>query len=176
MTDFLAAFKGIGNQFVFDLFVESQHETIIKKLREFLAPITPEIVHKMVTESTYPVLTAEQVEAIRKVEPWYKYIKQIGSSELAEAIAEARPDLAEMIISFGDTGGEYVRNLRVYFLRIIRGVYDGNGKPITEIPAAPAAADNDLVKVTCTKCNWTDSIAREAAKTLTECPNCHDKF
>ena len=135
---------------------------IYDKLREGTASITPETFRRMIKEGSFPVGDASW---FAKGHEFLEELKETLTPErIMEILAEARPDLTQVLLEFDVEGYQYIVNLRAHLLDLVR-------HPEKALPAP--TPKKDMVKATCEACGKTWFLSRVEAEKLAECPFCH---
>ncbi len=152
--------KAGAKEFFIDTYVEFFQGEIVGKLQRFLAPLTPDDLRQFATEGKAPPVPGEAVDSLRGYED---YLEKLKPEEVFEWLAKARPDLADVLISLGDTGAEYVVRLQAFIIDSIRSP---EGAPSTE------PAKTQFVQAHCDSCGQDWPVPRELASEVNVCPFC----
>jgi len=156
----------IGGQLAFNMYLEVWRPEIISGLRDFLEYITPQKARQMVQSGE---LIQVDPKHLPRAKAYLKYMKQITSSDLFEAIVEARQDIAEVIASFGEDGRLYMKAVRRNLLTQVAEAPD-------ILPeAAPPGVPPETVTAKCDKCEGKWPVKKADIQNLVEleCPFCH---
>lgn len=161
----LERFKKVGSRWAFEMFLEVFYDDIIEGFRKFLAGYTPEDIPRMVQNNEYPYIDPNYFEFVRGNE---KYLEKIRADRLGEALARARPDLAEALVGIGEAGGIYIHKLRAHLLKIITHPEKAHEQGDT-LPKAPL---RKMKLLTCDSCNQSWPVPENEAASVTKCPFC----
>ncbi len=148
---------------MFELALEYAHDDIVKGLTEYLAGYTLEQLKQMVKEGKFPALPVEGFDTASR---YAGYLENISAIRLMDTVLEARPDVAEAIVSMGEEGAEYIVKLRTHLLDMVRHPE----KALTQ--SGPVIKRTDLVKAVCDSCGKSWPVARAEASKITVCPFC----
>jgi len=155
--------KRAGSQFAFEVAMELSHPLIIDGFRKWLEQYSLDQYRDMIRKGTYPAIKPEHFEAAKD---YADYIQGITVDRLIDFLAEARPDIVEVIVSMGDQGGNWLINLREHFLDcLVHPEKAGTGSP------APMP-QKKMKTVTCDKCGKSFPMEEEAVAKLEKCPLC----
>ena len=158
-------FKGITNQFFFNLAVEQFRPQIIKEFRKWLKPMTPEIVKEMIKTGTFPKLEPKWFDSISGYRP---YILKIKYGQLLEYIGDAAtPEIVQAIMEEQEQGQLWLRKLYVYLLECV----DHPEKLIPEVPKVPTSEEK-MVQVECQSCQKTWPAKVSEVPLIKKCPYC----
>lgn len=151
-----------GSRFAFEFYVEFMHDKIIEGLRGYLAPLRPEDVRRMVRKNELPPLDLSGFS----LDDNDKYLEKISAVGVLEYLAEARPDLAQVIQDMGPRGAQYVAKLRLHLLELV----SHPEKSLAE--STEYTTKQDMVKATCDKCGKSWPVPKDEASSIKECPFC----
>jgi len=158
-------FKGVANQFFFNLAVEQFRPRIIKEFRKWLKPITTEVVKEMIRTGTFPKLDPKWFDDISG---YRQYILKIKFGQVLEAIGDAAdPAVVQAIMEEQEQGQLWLRKLYVYLLECV----DHPEKLIPEVPKVEAPEDK-MVTVQCQTCNKTWPAKMSEVESIEKCPFC----
>lgn len=168
--------KRLGSRFFFEWFLEIFHERLIEQFKEYLAGYTPETIREMVLQKRYPYFEPQVFRSLRGFE---EYLEKVKSKRIFEAIAEARPDLAEALYDMGDPkeppeqkpGLLWIISFRKHFLQRCRGAGEGP-EAVGDLLEKPRP---EMVTATCESCNRSWPVPKEEFDNITECPFCHER-
>jgi len=152
-----------GGSFAFWFFVEVMHDAIIKKLRDYLAPIKPEDIPRMVRKGEFPPLEGLDFSAVGDN---VEHLERIPLVTLVEYLAEARPDLVKAIQDMDKRGAEYLAKLRLHVLKLVKHPE----KPLAEL--TEYKVKEEMVKATCDNCGKSFPIPKAEASSIDICPFC----
>lgn len=158
--------------FTFWFLVEMNHDKIIAGLRDYLAPIQLEDIPEMVRKGTFPSLEHLDFSAMSDYAEHLEKVPLVTlppskKPSLVEYLAEARPDLVKAIQKMGAQGAEYLVNLRLHLLKLVKHPE----KPLAE--STEYEPKGGMVKATCDQCGNSFPIPKEEASSIKECPFCH---
>ena len=153
-----------GTSFAFWFFVEVMHDAIIKGLRDYLTPIKPEDIPRMVRKGEFPPLESLDFSAVGDN---VEHLEKISLVTLVEYLAEARPDLVKAILDMDKRGAEYLAKLRLHLLKLVKHPE----KPLAE--STKYEPKGEMVKATCDQCGRSFAVPKAEAETIKECPFCH---
>lgn len=151
--------KSGAKEFLIDVYLEFYRDEIIAKLRKFLASLSPDDLKQLVPEGQAPPVPAEAVEDLKGYED---YLEKLKPGEVFQWIAEARPDLADVLVSLGDEGAEYVVKLQGFIVDSIR---NPEGVPKSK-PESP------MVGLHCDSCGADWTLPKNLAEQVKVCPFC----
>jgi len=158
-------FKGITNQFFFNLAVEQFRPQIIKEFRKWLKPMTPEIVKEMIKTGTFPKLEPKWFD---NISGYRQYILKIKYTQMLEYIGEAAaPEIVQAIMGCGVDGQLWLRKLYVYLLECV----DHPEKIIPEVPKIEEVTEK-MVQVECQSCHKTWPAKESEVALIKKCPYC----
>lgn len=150
-------------RFAFELLLEDKHKGVIGEIRKWLEPYSTAEIDQLIKDKTFPFVPPDIFQMIG--EEVSGFIDYIDASRLWEYLVEARPDLAEVIDSEGDTGYQWFSRMRNHFAECI--------KEPALAQAQPAAALRDkIVMVVCDSCKRSFPMTKAEAEQLTVCPGC----
>jgi len=152
-----------GSRFVFEFFVETMHDTIVKSLRNYLASIKSEDIPEMVRESRFSPLEKIDFSVLTDNA---EHIKNISAVRLMELLGEARPDLATVIQDMGMPGAEYIVKLRARLLDLVMHPENTLGQSSDYKP------ELEMVKATCSNCGKSWPVPKDEASSIDKCPFC----
>jgi hypothetical protein len=165
--------KRFGNRAIFEFFLELFHDQLVEQFKEYLNGYTPETLKDMVMHEQFPYFDPSVFRALHGFE---SYLERIKAKRLYEALAEARPDLAETLWEMGDPhlppeqkpGMLYIVKFRRHLLqRIMTG---GEGpEMVADLSTKPAS---DMVSAKCDKCGRSWPVPREEFDNIKACPFC----
>lgn len=162
----LEKFKKVGSRWAFEMYIEVFYNGIIAGFRDFLRGYTPEDIPRMVKNGEYPYINPSYFESVRGYE---KYLEKISADRLGEALAIARPDLAEALVATGEAGGIYIHKLRTHIFKAIAHPEKAHEQGDT-LPKAPL---RKMKLLTCDNCHQSWPVPEDEAAEITECPFCH---
>jgi|GEM_PF-2515618 len=157
-------FKKIGSRFMFEFFLEVFHDRLIEGFREFLAGYTPERIKEMVRDGEFPYIPPDTLVSVKGYE---QYLERIKPERFADALQEARPDLAQALEEMGVEGGLYVIKFCDHYLNLIAHPEKAEPK-LVEGPA------KDMMEAVCDQCGKSWPVVREEFLNIKKCPFCHD--
>jgi len=161
MTKLKKRIGKFGSRLLFEWTLEMMRDSIVKGLRENLAPITPGDIPKMVRKGLFPPL--EHID-FSLVTDNPEYRDSITEVRLMEIIAEARPDLATAIQDMGMPGARYVAKLRLHLLDLAKHPEKALGE-LTE-------SKEKMKLATCSECGKSWPVPENEASSIKECPFC----
>lgn len=149
--------KSVWSSFAFELFLEVYHDQLIAGLQKWLEGFTIDQVRQMIQATTFPNVPPGAFMAARD---FVNFIDNITAIRLMEAIAEARPDIAQAVMDAGDTGRLYMEKLRDHLVACVKepGV----------APVSAPAQQKTTVLVTCDQCQK----SFPADDQMKQCPFC----
>jgi len=153
-----------GSSFAFWFFVEMMHDQIIKGLREYLASMHPGDVPEMVRKGEFPSMEHLDFSAVGD---YAEHLEKIPLVTLVEYLAEARPDLVKAIEKMGMQGAEYLVNLRLHLLGLVKHPQKALGESTGYKPK------EEMVQATCDQCGKSWAVPKSEAECIKECPFCH---
>jgi len=154
-----------GGQFLFNLFVEMYWDEIIKGFGEYLKQYTVEDIVEMVKELRFPAF--DNLD-LGEVNNYIEHIERITPLRFMEAIAAARPDLAEAIQEQGEAGAVYIVGLRAHFIDLIKNPGKAMGESRDYGPKHGAKTK----LATCPDCKRSFPVPADQADKDPECPFC----
>ena len=158
-------FKGVANQFLFNLAVEQFHPQIIKEFRKWLKPLTPEEIQGMIKNGTFPKLEPKWFD---NISGYRQYILKIKYTQMLEYIGEAAaPEIVQAIMGCGVDGQLWLRKLYVYLLECV----DHPEKIIPEVPKIEEVTEK-MVQVECQSCHKTWPAKELEVALIKKCPYC----
>ena len=167
--------KKAASSWAFWFFVEMGHDQIIKGLREYLASMHPEDIPRMVKKGEFPPLedldfsaVGDNIEQLEQV-PLFSPNDDGDPPGLVEYLAEARPDLVKAIQKMGMQGAEYLVQLRLHLLDLIKHPE----KPLAESTEYETKVEEGMVQATCDQCGKSFPVPKAEADSIKECPFCH---
>ncbi len=130
MSDFITGFsklastyKSIGGKFLkataIELFFDTYHDEIVKKLAEGLAHIPPGDVAKIIHDKMALPIPPHFFQYLKGFED---YVEGFDPGRLFELISEANPMIAAAIIDQGEEGANYMVNFRDFVLDSVRDI------------------------------------------------------
>jgi len=152
--------KSAAKEFLIDTFVEFFQDEIVGKLKRFLAPLTPDDLRHFATKGGAPPVPSEAVDSLRGYED---YLEKLKPEEVFGWLMKARPDLADVLVSLGDAGAEYMVRLQAFIIDSIR---NPQGVPSTE------PAKTQFVQAHCDACGKDWPVPKELADQIQVCPFC----
>jgi len=166
--------KNFGNRFFFEFFLEMFHDKLIEQFRTYLADYTPDNFRDMVLQKKYPYF---EPAVFRSLHGYETYLGKIKTQRLFEALADARPDLAEVLWNLGDPnlpteqkpGLLYVVGLRKHFMERVMGGGEGP-EAVADLQEKPR---KKMVTAKCENCGRSWPVPEEEFANITECPFCH---
>lgn len=153
--------KKFGSHFLFEWTLEMMHDGMVKRLREYLAPIQPEDIPRMVRKGQFPPL---QNLDFSLVTDNAEYLESITEVRLMEYLAEARPDLATAIQDMGMRGAKYIAKLRLHLLELVKHPEKSMAKSTDYAPK------EEMALATCDKCGKSFPVPKGTS--LDFCPLC----
>lgn len=152
-----------GSRFAFEWTLEMMHDTIVKGLRKYLAPIKAEGIPRMVRKGQFPPLTHLDFS---EVSDNAEHLERISEVRLMEYLAEARPDLALAIQNMGMVGAKYIAKLRLHLLELVKHPEKALAVPTDYAPK------QEMARATCDKCGKSWAVPKSEAGSLDRCPFC----
>lgn len=152
-------FGKLGSRFAFEFFLETMHDSMVQGLKNYLSSIKTEDFADMVRSDKFPSVEKLDFSVAKEN---IQHIEKISLLRIMEFIADARPDLAEVIQNQQEQGALYLGNLRVHILNRIR-------QSSMQKEFKPQA---DTVMARCDKCEREWPVTKEEAAAITECPFC----
>jgi len=160
------------SSFAFWFYVEMNHNKIIAGLRDYLAHMQPEDIPRMVRKGEFPPLEGPDFFAVSNYAEQLEKIPLFSPNDdgdppgLVEYLAEARPDLVKAIQDMGKPGAEYLVNLRLHVLKLVKHPE----KPLAE--STEYEPKEEMVKATCDQCGKSFPVPKSEADSLDICPFC----
>ena len=161
----VAKLKSGGGRFVFEFFLELYYDDIIKAFREYLEDYTPDDIIKMIKEMRFP---ATDKFDLGEAQGYIDHIKRITPLRFMEAIAAARPDLAEAIQAQGASGAQYIVRLRAHFINLIVNP----GQAMAKSKDYASGKGGKTVLATCSECHNSYPVPADQVDNPPECPFC----
>ena len=166
--------KRVGNRFFFEFFLEMFHDQLIEQFATYLADYTPDNFKDMVLQKKYPYFDPG---VFRNLHGYETYLERIKPQRLFEAIAEARPDIAEMLWNLGDSklppeqkpGLLYVVGFRKHFLDRVMGGGRDSGV-VADLQDKPP---KQMTTAHCHNCGRSWPVPVDEFDNIKECPFCH---
>jgi len=152
-----------ASKLLFEWTIEMMHDTIIAGLKKFLSSIQTEDVSKMVRECRFPPV--EHLD-FSMLSDNVEYLERITELRLMEIVAEARPDIAKVIMEMGMPGAEYIAKLRLHLI----GQVKHPEKALSE--STDYESQTNMVKATCDKCHKSWPVPKDKASSIDKCPFC----
>lgn len=156
-------FKKIGSRFMFEFFLEVFHDRLIEAFREFLAGYTPERIKEMVVKGEFPYIPPDNLVSVKGYE---QYLERIKPERFADALQEARPDLAQALEEMDMEGGLYIIKLCDHYLNLIAHPEKAEPKLLEGLP-------KEMMEAVCEECGKSWPVIREEFSNIKECPFCH---
>jgi hypothetical protein len=147
-----------GSRFAFEFFLEQMHGPMIEALRKYLSPIKTDDIIRMIRNVEFPPMENLDFSAL---EDNIEHAKKIKLIRFMEFIAEARPDIAQVIQSEGNAGVDYIVKLREHILN--------------QVEHAEFKPDAGTVLATCDECGKSWLVKKEEVDSVKECPFCKAK-
>lgn len=163
MGEISESLRKFGSGFAFEFYVSLRHDSIVSGLRKYLNSIQLEDIPKMVSEVQFPPLEHLDFSALGDNT---EHLERISVVRLMEYLAEARPDLAQAIQNEGVPGAEYLVNLRLHLITLVKHPE----KPLAESTEYEAKEKIKLAK--CDKCLNSWPVPEDEAASIKECPFC----
>lgn len=151
--------KAAGKQLFIDTYLEFYRGEVIANVKRAVAPFSPDDIREFVAEGKAPPLPPPAIKALSGYED---YLEALKPEELFEWLAEARPDLAETLMSLGDQGAEYIVRLRQFLVDSIRNPEEA---PVKQ-------PESQMVELTCDACGAKWTLPRNLAEKVRMCPFC----
>lgn len=159
--------KSTGKELLIDFYLEFSQDEFIAKLKMILAPLTPDILRQLVTDGKAPSIHEAVVESLRGYED---YLGRLPPEELFEWLNKARPDLAETLMSLGESGAKYMVMLKFFIIDSIKAPATAPGEP--ELPAPKENAQEQLFRCVCDSCGKASVVTKEDFEAMKLCPFC----
>ena len=165
--------KKFGSRWFFEFFLEMFHDRLIEQFRTYLAEYTPEQFQDMVKQKRYPYF---EPGVFRSLHGYETYLEKIKPKRLFEAIAEARPDLAEALWNIGDQtlpterkpGLLYIVGLRNNLMERVLGGGEGP-EAVADLKEKPR---QKMITAKCENCGSSWPVPEEEFDNITKCPFC----
>lgn len=147
MSDFISGFaklattyKSIGGKWLkgtaIELFFDTYHDEIVKKLAEGLAHIPPGDVAKIIKDKMALPIPPHFFQYLKGFED---YVEGFDPGRLFELIAEANPLIAAAIMDQGEEGANYMVRFKAFVLATVREIEVPEEEPAPEEePKQPA--------------------------------------
>lgn len=168
MTGF-GKLKAGATELLIDVYLELYQAEFIAKLQQILAPLTPDDLGHMVSEGKAPPIREAIVESLRGYED---YLDRLKPEELFEWLNKARPDLAETLMSLGDSGAEYMVKLKFFIIDSIKAPASPEPNKPEPQTAPDESAKEKLYKCVCSECGESVAVTKEAFEAMKLCPFC----
>ncbi len=153
----------MGSRFAFEFFLETMHQSILRGVRKYLSDISPEKLRSMILEHRFPKVKHLDFSMIGDNT---EHLEKISATRIMEFLAEARRDLAAVIMESGPQGALYLVDMRRHFLDLIKNPEKDLAK------STEYTAKSDMVQATCDKCEKSWPVERDKSSTLDKCPFC----
>ena len=131
--------KAAAKEFFVDVFLEFNRGEVIDTLKKILAPFSPDDMKQFASEGTAPPIPEAVVEHLKGYED---YLEKLKPEEVFQWMFEARPDLAEALMSLGDEGASYMIKLQSFIVESVKT----SGKAETKQP------ETQMVNLHCESC------------------------
>ncbi len=123
LTKLATAYKGIGGKWLkgtaIELFFDTYHDEIVKKLAEGLAHIPPGDVAKIIHDKMALPIPRYFFEYLKGFED---YVEGFDPGRLFELISEANPLIAAAIMDEGEEGAAYMVKFKAFVLDSVRDI------------------------------------------------------
>jgi len=152
-----------GSRLAFETYVALMHDQIVGALRGYLAPLKPDGLRRMVQKGEFPPLgMVSSLGEGHNIE----YLKGITTLRVVEYLAEARPDLAQVIADLDIQGARYMKDLRQLLLELV----SHPEKSLAE--STEYETKQDMAKATCDQCGKSWPVPKDEAAAIDKCPFC----
>lgn len=159
--------KKFGSRLAFEFFLEVMHPQILEAFKKYLADFSPASIREMVIKKTFPPMDKFD---FTQVQGWDEHLSKIGPVRMMKFLAEARPDLAQVIQDSSMDGANWVALLRQELLSRVK-------QPEKDMASSRDYAkeqkkEEETVLVTCDKCDKKFSVPKDKVQTIDKCPLC----
>ena len=139
LTKLATTYKGIGGKWLkgtaIELFFDTYHDEIVKKLAEGLAHIPPEDVPKIIHDKMALPIPRHFFEYLKGFED---YVEGFDPGRLFELISEANPLIAAAIMDQGEEGANYMVRFKAFVLDSVRKIEAPEEEQPGEVEERPA--------------------------------------